>query len=97
MSTELREEFHFPEEKGFFDGTFVDTRWAKRRFPCLLCFFETDDGRRIILPGYQSDSYGPYADKVSFTEAEYGTRWHCEFEMSRNGTTRWMKAKRLEG
>lgn len=88
VNTLDEKEYLFPEENGSFEGMLVTTKWAKRKFPCLLCFFQTDDGRNIILPGYQSDGYGPYADKVSFRNTEMFTKWHCEYVMSRNGTTR---------
>lgn len=87
-------EYSFPKEAGSFQGTLDFRIWSKRT-PALHCYFTTKEGMKICLPLYYENNYCPKKEGPSFTEAEDGTLWECEYVMSRNGTTRWMKAKRL--
>lgn len=89
-------EYSFPTEAGSFQGRLDFRVWSKRT-PALHCYFTTTVGKKICLPVYFENNYRPKEEGPSFDYVEDGSIWECEYVMSRNGTTRWIRAKKLEG
>ena len=92
--------YNYPHESGSFTGTLVYRTWD-RRYPCLLCYFNTDDGKRIVLKVWQksgSDAeYSPRYSTINFAdEVTEGTVWHCEYKTSKKGFSTWETAAEMQ-
>ncbi len=91
----------FITEEGIFDVTLVDRAWG--RHSNLICVFERDDGTLFSVTAWRRhaedrlpEGYAPRKSDVDFSCVQNGTRWRCEFKMSRNGRfTVWVTAERV--
>ena len=93
------EEYRFPEEGGSFTGTLVYRCWHRNK-PMLLCYFDTDDGRKMKLAAWWQSwgvSYSPSETHISFTDVVMnGSRWKCTYCKKENGYIRWQRADPLD-
>lgn len=93
-------EYKYPKEAGSFTGTLKYRIWDRKN-PCLVCLFETDNGEEIALRAWQRNSsgvaYSPKKSSINFNEdVRDGSRWTCEWNMSKSGFADWKIANEIE-
>ena len=89
--------YQFPTGEGSFIGTLAYRRWHKKR-PCLMCYFDTDNGEHFMLMAWNNDNYRPRKSDMSFADdVENGSRWKCEFTTAKGGSINWLTAEEMVG
>lgn len=91
----------FITEEGIFEATLVDRVWGKHSN--LICIFKRDDGVLFSVTAWRRhaedsspESYTPRKSEIDFSNVRNGTRWRCEFKMSRNRKfTVWVTAEMI--
>lgn len=85
----------YPNTDGSFTGTLSYRKWHPRK-ACLLCYFDTDDGEKLILPAWWQSwgiSYSPKWTHLSFADDVIEeSRWYCEYQKTSGGFTSWKTA-----
>lgn len=93
------DDYSYPKNTGEFIGTLAFRCWHKNK-PMLLCYFDTDDGRKIVLPVWQQDwgvCYSPSETHINFADEVFdGSRWRCTYHKKENGYIRWQRAEPLD-
>ena len=91
-------DYTYPPDSGEFTGTLSFRCWHRNK-PMLLCFFDTDDGRKIKLQVWFQTwgvCYSPAETHINFADEVFdGSRWHCVYEKKDNGFIRWRRAEPL--
>lgn len=93
------DDYSYPTGNSEFTGTLAFRCWHRNE-PMLLCYFDTDDGRKLVLPVWNQAwgvSYSPAETHINFAdEVSDGSRWRCAFKKKPNGYIRWMRAEVLD-
>lgn len=93
------QEYHFPEKSGQFTGTLTYRCWHRSK-PMLLCYFDTDDGRKLMLAVWWQSwgvNYSPSETLINFCdEVSNGSRWRCTYRKKENGYIRWTQAEPVD-
>ena len=88
--------YSYPEDSGEFTGTLAFRCWHKNK-PMLLCFFDTDDERKIKLQVWWQSwgtNYSPAEEDINFADGVFdGSRWHCTYTKKENGYISWRSAE----
>lgn len=88
-------QYYYPSETGSFTGILRYRCWHKNK-PMLLCYFDSDDGDRYILPAWWQSwgvSYSPKETLINFAdEVSNNTRWECSFRVNEKGYVNWRTA-----
>ena len=90
-------EYLFPEESGTFIGTLEHKTYKSDR-KCLMCYFRTDDSRKIVLPIWEDSKTSKYTTQNNketcfLNDVQEGSRWKCEYEVVKDkGYTRFLNA-----
>ena len=89
--------YQFPPEEGSFIGTLVYRAWHPNDKPCLICFFDTDNGEHFKLMAWWNNGYATKDRAVSFADdVVNGSRWKCEYKRAPKGSMTWLKAEQLK-
>lgn len=90
------DEYSYPEDTGEFTGTLTFRCWHRNK-PMLLCYFDTNDGRKFKLPVWWQSwgvNYSPAESYINFADEVYDdSRWYCTYRKKQNGYIRWMRAE----
>jgi hypothetical protein len=93
------DDYSYPEDTGEFTGTLTFRCWHRNK-PMLLCYFDTDDGRKFKLPVWWQSwgvNYSPAESYINFADEVYdGSRWHCTYRKKQNGYISWCCAESIE-
>ena len=88
-------QYYYPSKTGSFTGILRYRCWHKNK-PMLLCYFDSDDGNRYILPAWWQSwgvSYSPKESLINFAdEVSNNTRWKCSFRVNEKGYVNWRTA-----
>ena len=91
-------EYHFPAEPGECDATLTMKIWGKHKN--LLCYFDTDEGERLLLCVWFSTaddrSYRPQNSDLDLSYVEIGSRLHIQYGISSSGKSQFLDAELLE-
>ena len=89
--------YQFPTEEGSFTGTLAYRAWhPSSSKPCLMCFFDTDNGEHYKLYAWWDKDYAPKDRVVSFADdVVNGSRWKCEYKRAPKGSMTWLSAEPL--
>lgn len=92
-------EYRIPTEDGEFTGTLAFRCWHRNK-PMLLCCFDADDGRKVMLQAWWQSwgvNYSPKETLINFAdEVLNGSRWRCTYRRKANGYLSWRTAERAE-
>jgi len=89
--------YQFPPKEGSFTGTLVYRAWHQKS-PCLICYFDTDDGEHFMLLAWNNHNYSPRKSDISFADdVTNGSRWKCEFSVAKGGSISWLTADEMAG
>jgi len=89
--------YQFPSEEGSFVGTLVYRAWHPSGKPCLICFFDTNDGEYFKLMAWWNNDYAPKDRSISFAnDVVNGGRWKCEYKRAPKGSMTWLTAEKME-
>lgn len=64
------DQYHTPKGSGSFTGTLRFRCWHRNK-PMLLCFFDTDDGEKIVLQAWWQSwgvNYSPKETLINFAD-----------------------------
>ena len=90
-------EYEFPETAGKFIGTLVMKKWNSKGG--LLCYFDTDDGRKLKLCvwfNYKSErSYRPKSCDLDISYVNIGSTLQVEHAITKSGKSKWLTAELL--
>jgi hypothetical protein len=92
MNQKQLSEYKFPKESGEFKGT-LKYRKKLGNKPCILCYFLSDDNRKIVLPVWENSKtkrYSPINCECCFmNDVAENTKWECKYEvtLTANGNT----------
>jgi len=93
------DDYSYPEDAGDFTGTLTFRCWHRNK-PMLLCYFDTDDGRKFKLPVWWQSwgvNYSPAETYINFADDVFdGSRWRCAYRKKDNGYIRWLNAESAE-
>lgn len=93
------DDYSYPERAGEFIGTLTFRCWHRNK-PMLLCYFDTDDGRKLKLPVWWQSwgvNYSPAESYINFADEVYDdSRWYCAYQRKDNGYIRWLSAEPVE-
>ena len=91
-------EYSFPKNSGSFKGKLKFRRKLQGK-PCLMCYFQTDNGAKIVLPVWEDDKTKKYIPKEGgfcfLDEVSNNSDWLCEYIVTKTNHTRLMKATML--
>ena len=94
-----RKSYRFPKEPGKGTGMLTMKEWAHSQ-GCLLCFFELDEGEKLILSVWrQKDdarSYKPRNCDLVMTQVPIGSRMDLEYDLTPKGHSRFLYAELVE-
>lgn len=92
------QDYQFPKGVGSFVGELVMKKWGKQR--SLICYFDTKDGNAYKLCvwfSYEDErTYRPRQSDLDISMVEIGSILRVEYDESKSGKARWLKAEILE-
>jgi hypothetical protein len=93
------EAYSYPKDSGEFTGMLSFRCWHKNK-PMLLCYFDTDDGQKLMLAVWWQSwgvNYSPAEAYINFAdEVLNGSRWRCVYRKKENGYIRWYEAELID-
>ncbi|MBR1421907.1 MAG: hypothetical protein IJ571_00495 [Ruminococcus sp.] len=82
-------EYEFPKNSGSFIGKLKYRKMIPGK-PCLMCYFLSDDGKKIVLPVWENDKTGRYTPRDNgfcfAKDVSDDSEWNCEYEIYGNRT-----------
>ena len=91
-------EFVFPKSSGSFKGKLKYRKFASGK-PCLMCYFQTETGAKLILPVWENEKtkrYTPKDNGFCFrNDVTNGSDWYCEYEVTSSHKAQFVKASLL--
>ena len=92
-----RSDYSFPKTPGRGTGILTMKEWGNSR--CLICYFDMDDGEKLMLSVWQerdsSRSYKPKNCDLDLTTVEIGSRMEIGYELTKSGKSRFLYANAL--
>lgn len=91
-STSL-DHYQFPASEGSFVGVLTYRAWHPKGKPCLVCFFDTDNGEHFKLLAWFNNSYAPKDKGINFAnDVSNGNSFKCEYKRASGGSITWITA-----
>lgn len=79
-------EYKFPTQSGEFIGVLKHREMLENK-PCLLCYFLSENSKKIILPIWEnvhSGRYTPLQTEICFiNDVSENTKWKCQYTVSK--------------
>ena len=89
-------QYRLPKDDGEFTGTLAFRCWHRNK-PMLLCCFDTDDGKKVMLQAWHQNwgvNYSPKETLINFADEVFdGSRWRCVYRKKENGYISWRRAE----
>ena len=90
-------QYPLPSEAGEATATLVMRKWGKRLN--LICYFDTDDGRKLKLLAYRDDRkggrYTTRENDICMSYQPLGSRWKIKYTITPRGNTSWLSADQI--